>query len=44
MSDEPDTQNVDPQERRHDDDILEEQEHKGFGEDEGERVQALDDE
>jgi hypothetical protein len=45
MSDEQDTQNLDPQKQRHDDnDILEEQEHKGFGEDEGEREQALDEE
>lgn len=30
--------------REPEDDLLEEQEHKGYGEDEGEREQALDDE
>jgi hypothetical protein len=44
MSDEQDTQNLEPQEQGHDQDALDEQEGKGLGEDEGERDQALADE
>ena len=44
MSDVQHTQNLDPQEQWDDHDTLDEQEGKGFGEDEGERDQALADE
>jgi hypothetical protein len=43
MSDAQDTENLAPQEHGHDQDALDEQEGKGFGEDEGERDQAFDD-
>jgi hypothetical protein len=43
MSDAEDMQNLEPQEQGHDQDALDEQEGKGFGEDEGERDQAFDD-
>jgi hypothetical protein len=42
MSDGQDAENLAPQEQGHDQDALDEQEGKGFGEDEGERDQALD--
>jgi hypothetical protein len=44
MSDGQDTQNLEAQEQGHDQDALDQQEGKGFGEDEGERDQALEDE
>jgi hypothetical protein len=44
MSDAQDTQSLEPHEQGHDQDALDEQEGKGFGEDEGERDQALEDE
>jgi hypothetical protein len=44
MSDGQDTPNLERQEQGHDQDALDEQEEKGFGEDEGERDQALADE
>jgi hypothetical protein len=44
MSDhEQDTENLEPQEQGHDQDVLDRQEGKGYGEDEGEREQALGD-
>jgi hypothetical protein len=42
MSDDEDTENLEPQEQGHDQDALDEQEGKGYGDDEGERDQALD--
>jgi hypothetical protein len=44
MTDGQDTQSLEPQEQGHDQDAFDEQEGKGFGEDEGERDQALEDE
>jgi hypothetical protein len=44
MSNGQDTDNLEPQEQGHDQDALDEQEGKGYGEDEGEREQALPDE
>jgi hypothetical protein len=43
MSDTEETDNLDPQDQGHDQDALDEQEGKGYGEDEGERDQALED-
>ena len=43
MSDGQDFESLDREEQGHDQDALEEQQGKGFGEDEGERDQALDD-
>jgi hypothetical protein len=42
MSDGQAAENLEPQEQGHDQDALDEQDGKGFGEDEGERNQALD--
>ena len=44
MSDGEDTNNLEPQEQGHDQDALDEQEGKGYGEDEGERDRALESE
>jgi hypothetical protein len=44
MSDGQDTENLEPQEQGRDQGALNEQEGKGFGEDEGERDQALESE
>ena len=44
MSEGEDFEHLEPQEQGHDQDALDEQEGKGYGEDEGERAQALEDE
>jgi hypothetical protein len=43
MSDGEDFESLEQEEQGHDQDALDEQQGKGFGEDEGERDQALDD-